>query len=90
MVGPEEIQADCIESICPKLLENVGPHFRHRHSFISELARKQEKPLSVDHKTVRVPGDLSGQAIVCGEDENSQQKGIEEEVQAESHLNIVE
>jgi hypothetical protein len=33
---------------------------------------------------------LSGQAIVCGEDMNSQQKGIEEEVQAESHFEILE
>lgn len=71
VIRPEEIQADCIKSIRPELLEDIGPHFRHRHTFIGELAGEQEQSLAIDQKTVGVPGNLSGQSIIRCKDEDS-------------------
>jgi hypothetical protein len=85
VIRPKEVQADCIKSVCPELLKNVGPQFRHRHTFVSELAGEQEQPLSIYQETVRVPGDLSGQAIVRSKDEDSEKEDIDQETPAESH-----
>ena len=71
VIRPKEVQADCIEPICPELLEDIGPHFRHGHTFIGKFARKQEQPLSIDQETVRVPGNLGGQGIIRSKDEDS-------------------
>jgi hypothetical protein len=90
VIRPKEVQADGIETIRPELLEDVGPHFRHGHTFVSKLAGEQEQPLSIHQETVRVPGNSSGQAIVRSKDKDSKEEGIDQEMQAESHLGMIE
>jgi hypothetical protein len=49
-----------------------------------------DQPLSIHQETVRVPGDLSGQAIVRSKDDDSEKDGKDQETQAESHFEMGE